>query len=109
MFESFVHDWALLGATLLDALAALIVIVAALRAVIKAAFAARLKDTVAQVAPVRQGFSVWLALALEVLIGSDIIRTAVSPNWTEIAQLTAVVILRVVINYTLLQDVKESE
>ena len=46
-------------------------------------------------------------LASELLIGSDIIRTAVSPTWDDIAQLAAIVALRVVIEYTLMHDVKE--
>jgi len=108
VFEDFVRTWALHGATLLDALAALIVVLAALRAVATASLAT-LRAGVASVSPGRRKFSEWLALALEVLIGSDIVRTAVSPDWTEIAQLSAIVLLRVIINYTLLQDVKASE
>ena len=36
----------------------------------------------------------WLALALELELGADILRTAVAPTWTEIGQLGAIVVLR---------------
>jgi uncharacterized membrane protein len=86
-FELLVHDWALRGATL---------------AMTKPYPGSRLS-------PVRRRFGVWLALSLEILIGSDIVRTAVSPNWTDIAQLGAIVALRMIINYTLLQDINAGE
>jgi uncharacterized membrane protein len=47
----------------------------------------------------------WLALALEFLLAADILRTAVAPTWTEIGQLAAIVVLRIVINYFLQRDI----
>jgi len=32
----------------------------------------------------------WLAVALELLLGADILRTAVAPTWSEIGQLAAI-------------------
>jgi uncharacterized membrane protein len=108
-FELLVHDWALRGATLLDAIAAIIVILAALRAAVMATLAMAKPYPASRLSPVRRRFAVWLALSLEILIGSDIVRTAVSPNWTDIAQLGAIVALRIIINYTLLQDINAGE
>jgi uncharacterized membrane protein len=47
--------------------------------------------------------------ALELLIGSDIIRTAVSPTWQDLGQLAAIVVLRVAIDYTLIREIKRDE
>jgi uncharacterized membrane protein len=47
----------------------------------------------------------WLALGLEFLLAADILRTAVAPSWTDIGQLAAIVILRIVINYFLQRDI----
>lgn len=47
----------------------------------------------------------WLALGLEFLLAADILRTAVSPSWTEIGQLAAIVVLRIAINYFLQRDI----
>jgi uncharacterized membrane protein len=50
----------------------------------------------------------WFSLALEFLIGADILRTAIAPSWTDIGQLAAIVVLRTMIEYTLARDIKEN-
>ena len=50
----------------------------------------------------------WLVLALEFEIAADILRTAAAPSWSEIGQLAAIVILRVVLNYFLQRDFESS-
>jgi uncharacterized membrane protein len=45
-----------------------------------------------------------LSLSLEFLIGADILKTAISPNWTEIGMLGSVVAIRTVLNYFLMQE-----
>jgi uncharacterized membrane protein len=42
-----------------------------------------------------------LALALEFLLGADILRTAVAPGWQEIGQLAAIAVIRTFLNYFL--------
>ncbi|MBV8164829.1 MAG: DUF1622 domain-containing protein [Candidatus Eremiobacteraeota bacterium] len=49
-----------------------------------------------------------LTLVLELLIASDIIRTAINPSWLQLGQLGATVVLRELINYTLNRDIKEA-
>ncbi len=49
-----------------------------------------------------------LALALEFLLGADILRTAVDPTWDEIARLAAIAAIRTGLNY-FLQKEMESE
>jgi uncharacterized membrane protein len=107
MFEQFVHDWALHAATLVDGLAALLILAAILPAIARSAAALARPDPAPRLNRIRVRISQWLALALEFLIGSDIIRTAVSPDWRELGQLAAIVVLRVVIEYTLMHEVDE--
>ena len=51
----------------------------------------------------------WLAVALEIELGADILRTAVSPTWTEIGQLGAIVVLRTALNFFLQQEIDKAE
>ncbi len=45
-----------------------------------------------------------LALALEFLLGADILRTAVEPTWEEIARLAAIAAIRTGLNYFLQRE-----
>ena len=50
----------------------------------------------------------WLAVALELELGADILRTAVAPTWTEIGQLGAIVVLRTALNYFLQLEIDKA-
>jgi uncharacterized membrane protein len=50
-----------------------------------------------------------LSVALEFLIGADILKTAISPTWQDIGQLAAIVGIRTVLNYFLSKELKEME
>lgn len=52
-------------------------------------------------------FAVWLILGLEFELGADVIRTAISPTWTDIGQLAAIATIRTVLNYFLEKDLTE--
>jgi uncharacterized membrane protein len=49
-----------------------------------------------------------LAIALELLLGADILKTAIAPSWTEIGQLAAIATLRTALNYFLERELKQS-
>lgn len=51
----------------------------------------------------------WLAVALEIELGADILRTAVAPTWNEIGQLGAIVVLRTALNYFLQLEIDKAE
>jgi len=53
------------------------------------------------------GFALWLMLGLEFELGADVIRTAISPTWTDIGQLGAIATIRTVLNYFLEKDVEK--
>ncbi|MGK7950789.1 MAG: DUF1622 domain-containing protein [Xenococcaceae cyanobacterium] len=45
------------------------------------------------------------SLGLSFLVGGSILRTTVAPSWNDIGQLTAIIALRTVLNYLLLQAI----
>src|SRR5262245_9736997 len=53
---------------------------------------------------VRLGLARYLALALELQLGADIIGTAISPSWQQIAELGAIAIIRTGLNYFLSRE-----
>ena len=55
-----------------------------------------------------RAFAGWLVLALEFLLAADILRTAISPTWTDIGQLAAIAAIRTFLNYSLGHDLRHS-
>jgi len=52
-------------------------------------------------------FAMWLLLALEFELGADIVRSAISPTWNEIGQLSAIAVVRTFLNYFLEKDLEK--
>jgi uncharacterized membrane protein len=50
-----------------------------------------------------------LAIALELLLGADILKTAIAPTWNEIGQLAAIAALRTALNYFLERELKNTD
>ncbi len=50
-----------------------------------------------------------LALSLELLLGADILATAIAPTWDEIGKLAAIAVLRTALNFFLERELKASE
>ena len=55
---------------------------------------------------VRLRLARWLVLALELLLGADILRTAVAPSWSEIGQLGAIAFIRTALNFFLTREIE---
>ena len=55
-----------------------------------------------------RGFAGWLVLALEFLLAADILKTAISPTWTDIGQLAAIAGIRTFLNYSLGHDLRHT-
>jgi uncharacterized membrane protein len=53
-----------------------------------------------------QQFARWLLLALEFELGSDIIRSAIAPTWSDIGQLAGIALIRTFLNYFLERDLE---
>lgn len=56
----------------------------------------------------RLQFGQKLAIALELLLGADILATAIAPTWNEVGLLAAIAILRTGMNYFLSRELKEA-
>jgi uncharacterized membrane protein len=54
-------------------------------------------------------FGVWLLLGLEFELAADIVRTAISPTWTDIGQLAAIGVIRTFLNFFLEKDLERYE
>jgi uncharacterized membrane protein len=105
--EAVVREWALAAAVLIDAAAVLIIVIGSVVALVGwVTVGLRGASEGSEVTAVRIHLARRLTLSLEFLIGSDIVRTAVTPSWTELGQLAAIVILRVVIIYSLENETK---
>jgi uncharacterized membrane protein len=51
-------------------------------------------------------FAMWLMLGLEFELAADVVRTAISPTWTDIGQLAAIGGIRTFLNYFLERDLE---
>jgi len=48
-----------------------------------------------------------LSLGLAFLVGADIVKSAISPDWHSLIHLGAVVLIRIVLNYFLMKDIEQ--
>lgn len=56
---------------------------------------------------IRVQFGSSVAVALELMLGADVLATAVAPSWNDIGQLTAIAIIRTALNYFLGKELRE--
>jgi uncharacterized membrane protein len=57
---------------------------------------------------IRLTMASYLTLALEFQVAADILSTAVSPTWNQIGKLGAIVLIRAILNYFLIQEIKQT-
>jgi uncharacterized membrane protein len=88
--------------------AALIIGVAAVQAMIKAAVIFLTRTSALRATnQVRLTLGRWLAVALEFELAADILNTAVTPTWSDIEKLAAIATLRTALNYFLEREIRE--
>ena len=92
-----------LAAALIIAYGALEALYGAVRAIIER----RSKAGLRKMTWVR--FGVWLLLGLEFELAADIVRTAISPTWSDIGQLASIGFIRTFLNYFLEKDLDKYE
>ena len=56
---------------------------------------------------IRVSFGSSVAVSLELLLGADVLATAVAPSWNDIGKLAAIAVLRTALNYFLGKELKE--
>lgn len=99
-------------ATVVEAIGVLVVTVAVLRAVthyVRLLFTRGVQDRPFPPEVLRLELGRSLALSLELLLGADILRTAVEPSWDEIARLAAIAAIRTGLNYFLQRELTNEE
>ena len=57
----------------------------------------------------RMVFGSAVAVSLELLLGADVLATAVAPSWDDIGKLAAIAILRTGLNYFLERELKHKK
>jgi uncharacterized membrane protein len=57
---------------------------------------------------IRIKFGSYVAVALELLLGADVLATAVAPTWNDIGKLAAIAVLRTALNFFLERELKNS-
>ncbi|MEP7318637.1 MAG: DUF1622 domain-containing protein [Panacibacter sp.] len=55
---------------------------------------------------IRVQFGSSVAVSLELLLGADVLATAVAPSWDDIGKLAAIAVLRTALNYFLEKELK---
>lgn len=58
---------------------------------------------------IRIQFGSALALSLELLLGADILATAIAPTWNDIGKLAAIAVLRTALNYFLEKELRKND
>ncbi|MBI3271429.1 MAG: DUF1622 domain-containing protein [Planctomycetes bacterium] len=51
----------------------------------------------------------FMAVALEIQLGGDILTTAIAPTWDQIGKLGAIAVIRTVLNHFLSKEMQEAE
>lgn len=69
----------------------------------------RIDDSGAVNQKIRIQFGSSLALTLELLLGADILATAIAPTWDDIGKLAAIAALRTALNYFLERELKNND
>ena len=112
MIEVTIQQFTLTVSILVEGVAALIVTYAVIEGVIRLLLSYRRHsgNSRAEVAhetkeDIRLRLGRWLALALELLLGADILRTAVAPSWSDIGKLAAIAAVRTALNYFLQREI----
>jgi uncharacterized membrane protein len=90
-----------------EAAGAAVIFVGAVLAFVGFARVSFRRQGLAPFAAVRLDLGRFLVLGLEFQLAADILRTAVSPSFTELAQLAAIAAIRTALNFFLGMEIKE--
>jgi uncharacterized membrane protein len=89
-----------------EILAAMIIGIAVLKMLINYFISLKpsLKNITSEI--IRTQFGSSVAIALELLLGADVLATAVAPSWGDIGKLAAIATIRTALNYFLERELK---
>ena len=90
-----------------EILAAIIVGIAVIKTLITYSQNLQKRKDIVSKEEIRVQFGSSVAVALELLLGADVLATAVAPNWNDIGKLAAIAVLRTALNFFLGKELKE--
>ena len=88
-----------------EILAAIIIGIAVIRTLLN--YFSLIKSSKISKEEIRVQFGSSVAVSLELLLGADVLATAVAPSWDDIGKLAAIAVLRTALNYFLGKELKE--
>jgi uncharacterized membrane protein len=116
MLEGWIREITFTTSLVVEGVAAVIVAYAVAEAIVRliVSIPRHSGDSAPQVAhnakeEIRLRLGRWLAVALEMLLGADILRTAVAPTWSEIGQLAAIAAIRTALNFFLQREIDAAQ
>ncbi|QEC70030.1 DUF1622 domain-containing protein [Panacibacter ginsenosidivorans] len=87
-----------------EILAAVIIGIAVIKTLLN--YFSLLKSSKISKEEIRVQFGSSVAVSLELLLGADVLATAVAPSWDDIGKLAAIAVLRTALNYFLEKELK---
>ncbi|MBS1598776.1 MAG: DUF1622 domain-containing protein [Bacteroidetes bacterium] len=88
-----------------EIVAALIIGIAVIRTIYNYSFLIKPSSKITK-EEIRVQFGSTVAVALELLLGADVLATAVAPSWDDIGKLAAIAVIRTLLNYFLERELK---
>lgn len=105
--DEFINIASIYVAQIVEVLAAIVIACASAKAFLEYSKSAILKTgSLIPDINIRLNLGKSLAVALELLLGADILKTAITPSWDEIGKLAAIATLRTALNYFLERELK---
>jgi len=90
-----------------EILAAVIIVMGMVQAAWKSIlYLIKCKENFDELTKCRLRFGHSLSLGLAFLVGADIVKSAISPDWHSLIHLGGVVLIRIVLNYFLMKDIE---
>jgi uncharacterized membrane protein len=100
-------EWMALGVELV---AGIVIAVAVVETLLKIApLAFRREELQHAKMAARLALGRWLAVALELTLAADILRTAIAPTWDDIGKLAAIAVLRTALNFFLEREISREK
>ncbi|AFM16905.1 putative membrane protein [Mycolicibacterium chubuense NBB4] len=106
--ESALREMVDLMVRLIEACGAIVIMIGAVVAIVKFAVALGRRN-INQFSSVRLSLARFLVLGLEFQLAADVLRTAISPSFTEIGKLAAIAAIRTLLNYFLNREIAQEQ
>jgi uncharacterized membrane protein len=106
--EALVKAISIYIALSVEAVAALVIAYGLIEALVGLAPSLAMRRNLGRRRDVWMHFGSWLLLGLEFELAADIIRSAISPTWTDIGQLAAIAAIRTFLNFFLELDISKA-